>query len=75
LLSPVLGVGSSEEASARFVVGEDKHALSSVHCANVGSTKARPVCVIPEAGQVSEYSVEPPCAERADILQDDELGL
>jgi hypothetical protein len=74
-MSPVLGVGSSEEVSARFVVREDEHALSAVGCANVSGAKARPARVIPEAGQVPEYAVESPPAECADVLQDDELGL
>jgi hypothetical protein len=73
-MSPVLGVGSSfEDVSAFWREREDEDALPPVCRSNVGSSKACPVRVIPERGQVAEYAVEPAASEGGDVLHDDEL--
>ena len=73
-MSPVFGVGKSfEDVSGFWPEGEDEDALSAVRCSDVGSSKARPVCVIPERGQVAEYGSEPATADAGDVLHDDEL--
>ena len=58
-MSPVFGVGSSpDDLEASRLVGEDEDPLPPVGRPNVGSSKARPARVIPERGQVAEYSAE-----------------
>lgn len=74
-MSPVFGVGSSVEEFEPFrLVGEDEDPLPAVGRSHVGSSKTRPVRVIPERGQVAEYSIESAAAEGSDVLHDDELG-
>ena len=73
-MSPVFGVGKRLEDVPCFrTVGKDKQSLSAMGGTNVGSSKACPVRVIPERGQVAEYSVEAAAAEGGDVLHDDEL--
>jgi hypothetical protein len=43
-----------------------------MHGAEVGRRKAIPACVIPEAGQVSEYVSHSPSKETRDVLHEDE---
>ncbi len=75
-MSPVFGVGNSfEQRGALWTVGEDEDPLSPVRCSNIGSSYACPSCVIPERGQVAEYSPESAAPDRRDVLHDDELGL
>jgi len=54
--------------------GEHEYALAPVCGADVRSSKAGPARVVPERGQIAEYSAEPPAAECGDVLQEDELG-
>ena len=56
------------------LVREDEDPLSTVRCADVGSSHARPVRVIPERGQVPEYSVESAAPKGGNVLHDNELG-
>lgn len=44
--------------------GEDEDPLASMPCAHVGRSYARPLSVIPERGQGSEYGVQPTSKER-----------
>lgn len=55
-------------------MGKNKDSLAAMSGSDIGSSKARPVCVIPERGQVAENSPESAAAERSDVLQEDELG-
>jgi len=74
-MSPVFGVGSSgEDGCGVRQTGENEDPFASVRCANVGSSNACPVRVIPERGQVAEYSAETAAAECGDVLHDDEFG-
>lgn len=55
-------------------VGEQKHPLASVGCADVGRSNACPLRVIPDFGQVAENDVEAALApaEGGDVLHDEE---
>jgi hypothetical protein len=73
-LSLAVGVGKSFKELAGFGTGsEDEDSFSAVCGSDVGSSKACPLRVIPERGQVAEYTAESPATERGDVLQDDEL--
>lgn len=75
-MSPVLGVGSSlDEFSAGWRVAENEDAFSPMGGTDIGSSNARPACTVPERGQVTEYSAEPPAPDRRNVLHDDELRL
>jgi hypothetical protein len=43
-----------------------------VGCSNFGSSKAHPSRVVPDRGQVPEYSVESSSGDGGDVLQEDE---
>jgi hypothetical protein len=73
-MSPVFGVGSSFKELPGFrPIRENEDALSSMCRSDVGSTQARPACVIPERGQVAEYTVKSAAADGSDVLHDDKL--
>jgi hypothetical protein len=58
-MSPVFGVGSSFEDASRFwQAREDEYPLASMGGTNVRSSDARPLRVVPERGQIPEYSGE-----------------
>jgi hypothetical protein len=42
--------------------------------ADVGSSNAAPLCIIPDVGQVPKNDVKPPSNERWDVFHDDEAG-
>jgi hypothetical protein len=73
-MSPVFGVGSSFEDVPGFrSEREDEDPLPAMGCPDIRSSKADPFRVVPERGQVAEYSTESAAAECGDVLHDDEL--
>lgn len=61
-------------ASPATSVGNNPNALPGLRQANEGSWYAVPLRIIPERGQVSEYSAQPSMKQVCDVLHDDEAG-
>jgi hypothetical protein len=51
---------------------DEEQSIALVGSADVGSSKARPSCVIPEFGQRPENDVEPSNKKCSHVLHDDE---
>jgi hypothetical protein len=58
--------------SAIGVGSNDEDALPAVRGVDIGSAYARPLRVVPDFGQVAEYSSESEPEVPWDVLQDDE---
>jgi hypothetical protein len=58
--------------AASVGVGNNPEPVPQVRGANVGSAYAVPFRIIPERGQVSENSLNPPSKQCCDVLHDDD---
>ncbi len=54
-------------------VGHNEHSSSHVWRTHGARGYARPLRIVPESGQVSEYASKPPRKESCDVLHEDEL--
>lgn len=54
-------------------VGHNEHSLSHVWRTQRARRKQRPLCIIPDAGQVSQNDAEPLIKESRDVFHDDDL--
>lgn len=71
--SLAVGVGSSKQRLGARQVPENEYSLPLMGGTHVGSSKARPDCVIPDFGQVAEYAVEAAPAKGGHVLHDNDL--
>jgi len=60
--------------SVTLGVGNNEDPFAAVGCADIGSSYAAPLRVIPHFGQVCEYAIEPQRPVSGHILQDDKSG-
>lgn len=74
LLTPRLGDWRPPLKAVALGVGHNPHPVPKLSGTNVGSWYAVPFRIIPERGQVAEYSSDSPSKECCDVLHTDVFG-